>query len=147
VKDDRVASGWKLSSGSEYVIDGNNVNKQLEAFNFEAVQPTSQLHHMMPGQVFDIIEKKYVKGIIEEIEKSKPQVVRFINLEALASGPHKDYLEPICGGLTVLINDLAAKNIQVTGSIKNPFVLPWNIVSKLDSNFKGLPAPGQTVPP
>lgn len=136
-----------MLSGSEYVIDGNNVNKQLETFNLEAVQPTSQLHHMMPGQVFDIIEKKYVKGIIEEIEKSKPQVVRFINLEALASGPHKDYLQAICGGLTVLINDLAAKNIQVTGSIKNPFVLPWNIVSKLDSNFKGLPAPGQTVPP
>ena len=136
-----------MSSTSEYVIDGNNVNKQLEAFNFEAVQPTSQLHHMLPGQVFDIIEKKYVKGIIEEIEKSKTQVVRFVNLEALASGPHKEYLEAICGGLTVLINSLAAKNIQVTGSIKDPFVLPWSFVSKLDKDFKGLPAPGQTIPP
>jgi len=136
-----------MSESQEYVVDGNEVNKLLEPYNLEAYQPTSELHHMLSGQVFDAIEKKLVKGLMDEIDKAKPQTVRFQNLEALASGPHKDYLYPICGGLAVLIENLAAKNIQVTGTVQNPLVLPWHLVAKLDKNFRGIPSPGQTQPP
>jgi hypothetical protein len=123
------------------------MNKLLEPYNLEAFQPTSQLHHMLPGQVFDAIEKKFVKGLLDEIEKSKAQTVRFVNLEAVATGPHKDYVYAICGGLRVLVDTLSAKNIAVTGTIQNPWVLPWSLVSRIDKNFKGLPAPGETAPP
>jgi len=102
---------------------------------------------MLTGQVFEAVEKKIIKGMADEIEKAKPQTVRFANLEALASGPHKAYLNPICGCLAVLIESLTTKGIQVTGAIQNPMVLPWHLVAKLDKNFKGLPAPGQTEPP
>lgn len=136
-----------MSTSSEYVIDGNAVNKLLEPYNLEAFQPTSQLHHMMPGQVFELIEKKFIKGLLDEIEKSKPQTVRFVNLEAIASGPHKDYLYAICGGFEVLINTLSAKKIQVTGTIQNPLILPWSLAAKIDKNFKGPPAPGESTPP
>lgn len=93
------------------------------------------------------VEKKFVKGILDEIEKAKPQTVRFENLEAIASGPHKDYLSAICGGLSFLIDSLSAKNIQVIGTVHDPYVLPWNLVAKIDKNFKGLPAPGESTPP
>lgn len=136
-----------MSSPTEYVIDGNAVNKLLEPYNLEAFQPMSQLHQLLPGQVFDAIEKKFVKGLMDEIDKSKPQTVRFVNLEAIATGPHKDYVYAICAGLRVLIDTLSAKNIAVTGTIQDPWVLPWNLVSMIDKNFKGLPAPGETVPP
>ena len=129
------------------MIDGNTMNKLLEPYNLEAFQPTAQLHHMLPGQVFDAIEKKFVKGLLDEIEKSKAQTVRFVNLEAVATGPHKDYVYAICGGLRVLVDTLSAKNIAVTGTIQNPWVLPWSLVSRIDKNFKGIPAPGETVPP
>jgi hypothetical protein len=136
-----------LAASSEYVIDGNTVNKSLESYNLEAFLPTSQLHHMLPGQVFELIEKKFIKGLLDEIEKSKPQTVRFVNLEAIALGPHKDYMYAICGGFEVLIDTLSAKNIQVTGTIQNPWVVPWSLVAKIDKTFKGLPAPGETTPP
>jgi len=136
-----------MSESNQYVIDGNTVNKLLEPYNLEAVQPTTQLHHLLPGQVFDLIEKKFLKTLTDEIDKSKAQTVKFVNLEAIATGPHKDYLHPICAGLTVLINSLAVKNVQVTGVIQNPYVLPWNLVAKLDKTFKGLPVPGQTASP
>jgi hypothetical protein len=64
-------------------------------------------------------------------------------LEAVASGPHKDYVYAICGGFEVLIDTLSAKNIQVTGTIQNPWILPWSLVAKIDKTFKGLPAPGE----
>jgi len=136
-----------LSESSEYVIDGNAVNKLLEAYNLEAFLPTAQLHHMLPGQVFDVIEKKFVKSLLDEIEKSRATAVRFVNLEAIASGPHKDYLYAICGGLQVLIQQLSAKNMQISGTIQDPFALPWSLVAKLNKDFKGLPAPGETSPP
>jgi hypothetical protein len=136
-----------LAASSDFVIDGNTVNKSLESYNLEAFLPTSQLHHMLPGQAFELIEKKFIKGLLDEIEKLKPQTVRFANLEAIASGPHKDYMYAICGGFEVLIDTLFAKNIQVTGTIQNPFVLPWSLVAKIDKTFKGLPAPGETTPP
>lgn len=135
------------SATGEYVVDGNAINKLLEAYNFEAPQPTSQLHQMLPGQVFDIIEKKFLKGLLEEIAKANPQAVRFTNLEALTTGPHKDYVHAICGALSVLIDALKTKNIAVAGTVENPWVLPWDLVSKIDKNFKGLPAPGETTPP
>ena len=136
-----------MSESNEYVIDGDTMNKLLEPYNLEAIQPTIQLHHLLPGQIFDLIEKKFLKTLTDEIDKTKAQTVKFVNLEAIATGPHKDYLYPICGGLTELIKSLAVKNVQVTGVIQNPYVLPWNIVAKIDKTFKGLPAPGQTVPP
>lgn len=135
-----------LSTLPEYVVDGNTVNKLLESYNLEAVQATSQLHHMLPGQVFDVIEKKFIKGLLDEIDKSKAQTVRFVDLEAIASGPHKDYLYAISGGLEEMVLALAAKNVQVTGTIQNPLLLPWSLVAKIDKTFIGLPAPGETTP-
>jgi hypothetical protein len=102
---------------------------------------------MLTGQVFETLEKKVIKGMIDEIDKAKPQTVRFVNLEALASGPHKEYLNPICGSLVVLIDALVAKGIQVTGTFQQPLLLPWHLVAKIDKSFKGLRAPGETVPP
>ena len=131
---------------AEYVIDGNIVNKLLEQYNLEAVQPTSQLHHMLPGQVFDLIEKKFIKGLLDEIDKSKAQMIRFVNLEAIASGPHKEYLYAICGGLEEMIVGLDDKNLQVTGTVQNPFLLPWSLVAKIDKTFKGLSPPEETGP-
>jgi hypothetical protein len=136
-----------LSESTEYVIDGYVVNKLLEPYNLEAHLPTGQLHQMLPGQVFDAIEKKFVKGLLDEIDKSKPQAVRFLNLEAIASGPHKDYLYAICGGLEVLIDALVAKNVRVAGTIQNPLALPWSLVAKFDKDFRGIPAPEETTPP
>jgi len=136
-----------MSTSNEYVIDGDAVNKLLDPFNFEAPQPTAQLHHMLPGQVYDIIEKKFIKSLADEIEKSKADTVKFVNLEAIATGPHQSYLQPICAGLRVLIDSLIAKKIKVTGTVQNPFSLPWDLVARLDPNFKGLPAPGQIEPP
>ena len=136
-----------MSESNEYVIDGDAVNKLLDPFNLEAALPTAQLHHMLPGQVYDVIEKKFIKNLADEVEKSKAQTVRFVNLEAIATGAHKDYLYPICAGLRVLIDSLTAKKITVTGTIQNPFSLPWDLVAKVDGNFKGLPAPGELTPP
>ncbi|HUK49568.1 MAG TPA: hypothetical protein VLV18_00930 [Terriglobales bacterium] len=136
-----------MSAAQEYVIDGEALNKLLESYNLEAHQPTMEMHRLLASQVFEIMEKKLNKGILDEIDKAKPQSVRFVNLEAITSGPHKDYLEPIAGGLTVLIGALKAKDIQCTGTIQNPLALPWHLVAKLDKTFKGLPAPGQTSPP
>jgi hypothetical protein len=135
-----------MAEQSEYVIDGNVVNKLLDPYNLEAPLPTAQLHHMLPGQVFDLIEKKFVKALLDEVDKSKAQSVRFVNLEAIASGPHKDYLYAICGGLETLIQALAAKKIQVTGTIQSPLVLPWSLVHKIDKDFKG-PAGPESNPP
>jgi len=129
------------------VIDGNVVNKLLEPYNLEASLPTAQLHHMLPGQVFDLIEKKFIKGLLDEIDKSKSQSVRFVNLEAIASGPHKEYLYAICGGFEVLISTLSTKNIQITGTIENPLVLPWSLVAKIDKDFKGPPDSASSASP
>jgi hypothetical protein len=136
-----------MAATQEYVIDGNEFNKKLDPLNLEAYQPTGELHQMLTGQVFENVEKKVIKGMIDEIDKAKPQVVRFVNLEAIASGPHKEYVHPICSGLAVLVEALVAKGIQVTGTFQQPFLLPWHLVAKIDKNFKGLPAPGQNVPP
>ena len=136
-----------MSAASEFVIDGNAINKQLEPYNFESYQPTSQLHHMLPSQVYDAIEKKFLKELLAQIDNAKPQSVKFVNLEALATGPHKDYLYAIAGGLGTLIDTLTSKSIQVSAEIQNPMTLPWNLVAKLDKSFKGLPAPDEQTPP
>lgn len=136
-----------LSSSQEYVIDGAALNKLLESYNLEAYQPTSELHQLLTGQVFDTVEKKVVKGLLDEIEKAKPQTVRFTDLEALASGPHKEYLHAICGGLVVLIDALAKKGTPVVGTFQNPWVLPWSLVAKLDKEFKGPTSASRTASP
>ena len=147
VTHDLLRSCSDVSTTQEYVIDGKEFNKKLDPLNLEAFQPTGELHQMLTGQVFEGVEKKVIKGMADEIEKANPQTVRFVDLEAIATGPHKAYLYPICGCLAVLIENLKAKGIQVTGTIQNPMLLPWHLVAKLDANFKGLPAPGQTEPP
>jgi hypothetical protein len=136
-----------MSTTSEYVIDGNEFNKKLDPLNLEAFQPTGELHQMLTGQAYDTIEKKIMKPMLDEIEKVKPQAVRFVNLEALATGPHKEYINPIGGCLAAFIGSLTSKGIQVSGTIQQPFLFPWHLVAKLDKTFKGLPAPGQTAPP
>jgi hypothetical protein len=135
------------AAGQEYVIDGTEFNKKLDPLNLEAFQPTGELHQMLMSQVFDAVEKKVVKPLMDEIDKVKPQTVKFVNLEALASGPHNQYINPICGALAVLIEGLKTKGIQVTGTVQQPLLLPWHLVSKLDKTFKGLPSPGQSAPP
>jgi hypothetical protein len=119
----------------------------LDAYNLEAYQPTSELHHILTGQAFDVLEKKFVKALLDEIDKAKPRAVKFVNLEALGTGLHKDYLYAICGALAELIESITAKNIPVVGTLQNPLSLPWHLVAKLDKEFKGLPPPGQTTPP
>jgi hypothetical protein len=126
-----------LAEASEYLIDGDNVNKLLDAYQLDA--------HMLPGQVFDIIEKKLIKTLMDDIDKTKPQTIRFVNLEAIPSGPHGTFFHAICGGLSELIDLLTNKKITVSGTIRDPRVLPWNLVSKIDRDFKGV-APTRTAP-
>lgn len=134
----------------EFVIDGNEINKQLEALKMEAYSPTLELHHQLMAQVFEDIEKKFLKVLADQILKENPETIRVVNLEAVATGPHKDYLYPICGGLAELIDALRGeipvplwpnfikleKKITATGTVQDPWILPWHIVAKLDKNFK-----------
>jgi len=118
---------------NECVVDGNAVNKLLDAYQLD--------RRMLPGQVFDIVEKKLVKALLDEIESIKAQTVRFVNLEAIPSGPHGDFLHAICGGLAELIDSLVEKKIVVTGTIGDASRLPWNLTSRIDKNFKGYTPP------
>jgi len=135
-----------MSVAQEYVIDGEALNKLLESYNFEAYQPTMELHRLLSSQVFETMEKKMVKGILDEIDKAKPQVVKLVNLEAVAR-THQEYVDPIFGGLAELVDALKDKGVEVIGSLQEPMILPWHLVAKLDKKFKGLPAPGQNAPP
>ncbi|HXZ98066.1 MAG TPA: hypothetical protein VED24_01725 [Candidatus Acidoferrum sp.] len=92
---------------------------------------------MLPGQVFDIVEKKLIKALLDEIDRMKPHTVRFVDLEAITSGPHKDFSHAICGGLAELMDSLVEKNILVTGTIRDANALPWNLIVRIDKNFKG----------
>jgi hypothetical protein len=126
-----------MSASAEYVIDGNELSKLLESFQFDT--------RMLPGQVFDIVEKKLVKGLLDEIDRVKPQTVRFVNLEAIPSGPQKDFANAICGGLAELIDSLVEKKIAVIGTIRDANGLPWNLISRIDKKFKGYTPPGGRV--
>lgn len=122
----------------------------------EEYSPTLEMHHQLTGQVFEDIEKKFLKTLADQIAKADPESVKVVNLEAIATGPYKNYLYPICGGLAELIDALRGdlpvplwpnfiklqKNFTVTGIIENPWILPWHIVAKLDNNFKGLQQSG-----
>ena len=141
-----------MSTTTELVIDGNELNIQLDALKLEDYSKTLEMHHQLQSQAFDVIEHKLLKQLADQITKSNAQSVRFINLEALATGTHKDYLWSICGGLAELIDALRGevpvplwpnfikieKMITVTGTIQNPWILPWHIVAKLDKAFRGL---------
>jgi hypothetical protein len=118
---------------NEYVVDGNALNKLLDDYQLDK--------RMLPGQVFDIVEKKLIKALLGEIESTKAQTVRFVNLEAIPSGPHRDFLHAICGGLAELIDSLVNKKIIVTGTIGDASRLPWNLRSRIDKNFKGYTPP------
>ena len=148
-----------MSTDKEFIVDGNEVNRLLDAYQLEAYQETSQLHEMLPGQVFEIIEKKFIKSLADEISRSGASTVRFVNLEAIALGPHKGFLYAICGGLVELVDSLEGRTpvppwpnfvkferkIEVTGIVRDPWVLPWKLVSKIDKTFKGLPTPGAAM--
>jgi hypothetical protein len=121
----------------EYVVDGGALNKLLDAYQLDI--------RMLPGQVFDIVEKKLVKIMLDEIENAKAQIVRFVNLEAIPSGPHRDFSYAICGGLTELIDSLVEKKITVTGTINDTNSLPWNLISKIDKSFTGYTVPDGPV--
>jgi len=118
---------------NEYVVDGNALNKLLDDYQLEG--------RMLPGQVFEIVEKKLIKGLLDEIESTKAQTIRFVNLEAIPSGPHRDFSHAICGGLAELIDSLVEKKIVVTGTIGDASGLPWNLTSRIDKNFKGYTPP------
>jgi hypothetical protein len=147
-----------MPTENEFIVDGNEVNRLLDAYQLEAYQETSQLHEMLPGQVFEIIEKKFIKSLADQISRSGASTVRFVNLEAIALGSHRDFLYAICGGLAELVDSLEGRapvppwpnfvkferKIEITGIIQNPWVLPWELVSKIDKTFKGLPTPGST---
>jgi hypothetical protein len=92
---------------------------------------------MLPGQVFDIVEKKLIKGLLDEIDRIKPHTVRFVNLEAIPSGPYKDFSHAICGGLAELMDSLVERKILVTGTIRDANGLPWNLIFRIDKSFKG----------
>ena len=126
-----------MSAAAEYVIDGNELSKLLESYQLDT--------RMLPGQVFDIVEKKLFKGLLDEIDRVKPQTVRFVNLEAIPSGPHRDFSHAICGGLAELIDSLVEKKIAVTGTIRNANGLPWNLIFRIDKKFKGYTPPGSPV--
>lgn len=126
-----IGLGVALAEAAEYVIDGDNVNKLLDAYQLDA--------HMLPGQVFEIVEKKLVKTLMDDIDKAGSQTVRFLNLEAIPSGSHRAFFYAICGGLSELIDFLIDKKITVTGTVRDARVLPWNLVSKIDRDFKGVP--------
>ena len=100
---------------------------------------------MLPGQVFETVEKKLVKTLLDEIESAKAQTVRFVNLEAIPSGPHKDFSYAICGGLAELIDSLVQKKIAVIGTISDPNNLPSNLTYRIDKNLKGRPSPEGAV--
>jgi hypothetical protein len=119
-----------MGAADEHVIDGNALNKLLEAYQLDT--------RMLPGQVFEIVEKKLIKGLLDEIDRIKPHTVRFVNLEAIPSGPHKDFSHAICGGLAELMDSLVEKKILVTGTICDANGLPWNLIFRIDKNFKGI---------
>lgn len=75
----------------------------------------------------------------DEIDNAKPQTVGFVNVEAIPLGAHKDFLYAICGGLAELVDLLVEKKIAITGTIRDARVLPWNLVSRIDKGFKGIP--------
>jgi len=116
------------TSSREYVIDGHKINKLLESYQLES--------SMLPGQVFNIVQEKMVKTLADEIEQAKPVTIRFLNLEAICSGPYKDFLYAVCGGLAELVEALTDKKINVTATVSDPCVLPWNLVSRIDKKFK-----------
>jgi hypothetical protein len=126
-----------MTAAEEYVIDGNTLNKLLESYQLDT--------RMLPGQVFDIVEKKLVKGVLDEVDRVKPQTVRFVNLEAIPSGPHGDFSHAICGGLAELIDSLVEKKIPVTGTIRDANGLPWNLIFRIDKSFRGYRPPDGPV--
>ena len=119
------------------MVDGSALNRLLDAYQLDI--------RMLPGQVFDIVEKKLVKILLDEIESAKAQTVRFVNLEAIPSGPHGDFSYAICGGLTELIDSLVEKKITVTGTINDANSLPWNLISRIDKTFTGYALPDGPV--
>ena len=91
---------------------------------------------MLSGQVFEMVEKKLVQSLADEIDKAKPQIVRFENLEAIPNGPYADFTYAICGGLAELADILAGKGIGIVGTMSDPKVLPSNIVYRISKGLK-----------
>ena len=140
-----------MQAPKEFVIDGNELNTTLDAYKLEAYSPTLEMHHELMGQAFEVGEKQFIKTLIDQIVKAQPDVVQFVNLEAIANGPHKEYIAPICGALAELVQALEGeapiplwpnfvrldRKYTITGAIENSWILPWHLVAKIDKNFKG----------
>jgi regulator of RNase E activity RraA len=120
-----------MAAVSEYVVHGDAVNKAIEVYQIN--------ERMLPGQIFEIVEKRLIKDLLDEIDKAKPQTVRFVNVEAILSGPHKVFSYAIFGGMAELADALGKRGIAVTGAVRDPENLPWNFVSRIDKSFKGAP--------
>jgi hypothetical protein len=130
--------GRSVTTGDgKYVIDGSALNKLLETYQLNT--------QMLPGQVFDIVEKKLIKTLLEEIETAKALIVHFVNLEAIPSGPYGDFSYAICGGLAELIDSLSEKKIMVTATIADASSLPQNLISRIDKSLEGHKPPDSAV--
>jgi hypothetical protein len=125
------------TADGKYVIDGSALNKLLETYQLNT--------QMLPGQVFDIVEKKLIKTLLEEIETAKVLTVHFVNLEAIPSGPYGDFSYAICGGLAELIDSLSEKKIMVTATIADASSLPQNLISRIDKSLEGHKPPDSAV--
>jgi len=119
-----------MTAPDEYVIHGDEINRLVDTFKLD--------RRMLPGQVFEIIQKKLIQNLIDQMEKGQFHTVRFLDLEAIASDRHKDFLYAICGGLAELIDTLTEKGLAVKGTVRDPRVLPWNLVHRIDNKFQGL---------
>jgi len=110
------------------VVDGDAVNTLLQGYGVN--------NSMLPGQVFEIVEKKLVQGLADEIDKARPKIVRFVNLESIPHGPYADFVYAICGGLAELTHTLTGKGIGCTGEIRDASILPQNIVFRISKPSK-----------
>jgi len=122
-----------MATVSEYVVHGDAVNKAIEAYKINEL--------MLPGHIFEIVEKRLIKDLLDEIDKAKPQTVKFVNVETILSSPLKVFSYAIFGGLAELADELGKRGIAVTGVVSDPWNLPWNFVSRIDKSFKGAPTP------
>ena len=115
-----------LSDVSKYVIDGDVVNLTLQRMISTVT--------CYPGR-FSRWSRRSGHDLAEQVDTAKPQVVRFVNLEAIANGPCADFV------WQSVADNLTGKGVGLVGTVHDPKGLPRNIVSRID---KGLKTPRQS---
>jgi hypothetical protein len=135
--DNHEAGRCVTTADGEYVVDGGALNKLLATYQLDT--------RMLPGQVFDIVEKKLIKTLLDEIQTAKALTIHFVNLEAIPSGPYGDFSYAICGGLAELVDSLSQKKIMVTATIRDASSLPRNLISRIDKSLEGHTPPDSAV--